>query len=116
MFYLYLGYVLAQSYSVIEKIALSNISILAIFFSMVVFFIWSILPVTGYLVAQFFKGKGQLPNKVLFVSGVSLGVIENLLFHFNFLVYGQETLGTCLIFFLSFVLAWLPYRQSTSAA
>ena len=107
MLYLYLGYVLAQLYAVIEKLLTESISPVAMFFSIVVFIIWSTFPVVGYLLANAFKAKGNLNNKALLASGFALGFVENILFHFNILPYGWESAGTFIVFGLSFGLAFV---------
>ncbi len=107
MLYLYLGYIFAQSYAVIEKLVTESISALAIFFSIVVFIIWSTFPVAGYLLAKAFKARGNLNNKALLASGFALGFVENILFHFNILPYGWESAGTFIVFGLSFGLAFV---------
>ena len=107
MLYLYLGYVLAQLYAVIEKLLTESISPVAMFFSIVVFIIWSTFPVAGYLLAKAFKAKGNLSNKALLASGFALGFVENILFHFNILPYGWESAGTFIVFGLSFGLAFV---------
>ncbi|SEL65700.1 hypothetical protein SAMN05216262_11672 [Colwellia chukchiensis] len=113
MLYLYLGYIAAQLYAVTEKIIVSQISALAIFFSIVVFFLWSSFPVAGYLLAKLLRAKGALNPKLLFVFGCSFGVLENTLFHYNILSYGQETLGTFIVFCLSFALAYFSDNKPT---
>lgn len=107
MLYLYLGYVLAHSYAVIEKLVTESISPVAMFFSVVVFIIWSTFPVVGYLLGRAFKAKGNLNNKALLASGFALGFVENILFHFNILPYGWESAGTFIVFGLSFGLAFV---------
>lgn len=116
MWYLYLGYILAQSYAVIEKLIVSNITPLAMFFSVLVFFIWSTFPVAGYLFAKICQAQGRLNRKVLLVCGFILGFVENILFHFNVLTYGQETLGTIIVFCLSFMLAYLSFNKPLQQA
>jgi len=111
MWYLYLGYIFAQSYAVIEKLIVANISPLAMFFSVVVFFIWSTFPVAGYLLAKICRAEGNLNRKVLLVCGFALGFVENILFHFNLLTYGQQTLGTFIVFCLSFSLAYISLNK-----
>jgi len=113
MLYLYLGYIFSQSYAVIEKLVVSNIAPLAMFFSVVVFLLWSALPVAGYLLAKWCKAKGNLSNKVLVVCGFIFGVVENTLFHFNILSYGSETLATFMVFCLSFALAHISLTKPT---
>jgi hypothetical protein len=107
MLYLYLGYIFAQSYAVTEKLLTASITPLAMFFSIVVFIIWSTFPVAGYLLGKVFKAKGNLNNKALFASGFSLGFVENILFHFNILPYGWESVGTFIVFALAFGLAFV---------
>ena len=107
MLYLYLGYIFAQSYAVTEKLVTESISPIAMFFSIVVFIIWSTFPVAGYLLGRAFKAKGNLNNKALLASGFALGFVENILFHFNILPYGWESAGTFIVFGLSFGLAFV---------
>lgn len=107
MLYLYLGYIFAQSYAVTQKLLSASISPLAMFFSIVVFIIWSTFPVAGYLLAKVFRAKGNLNNKTLLASGFALGFVENILFHFNILPYGWESAGTFIVFGLSFGLAFV---------
>lgn len=111
MLYLYLGYVFAQSYAVIEKLIVSNISPLAMFFSIVVFIIWSTFPVAGFLIAKAFNANGNLNNKALFGCGFAFGFVENILFYFNILPYGWETAGTLIVFMLSFALAFIQLMR-----
>ncbi len=111
MWYLYLGYILAQSYAVVEKLIVSNITPLAMFFSVLVFFIWSTFPVAGYLLAKICRAPANLNSKMLLACGFVLGFVENILFHFNVLTYGQETLGTFIVFCLSFLLAYISYYK-----
>ncbi|WP_085299352.1 hypothetical protein [Cognaticolwellia mytili] len=107
MLYLYLGYILAQTFAVIEKLMTATMSPLALFFSIVAFVIWSAFPMLGYLLAKVFKAKGNLNNKTLLASGFALGFVENILFHFDILPYGWEGAGTFIVATLAFCLAFV---------
>lgn len=107
MFYLYFGYVIAQSISVIEKFSVSNISASAAFFSIIVFLIWSFFPITGYLVAKLFKAQGQLSSMMLFIFGIGLGVVERSLYYLEVLAYGEENTSLAIAFALSVVIGFI---------
>jgi hypothetical protein len=107
MLYLYLGYILAQTFAVIEKLTTATMSPLALFFSILAFIIWSAFPVVGYLFAKVLKARGNLNNKALLVSGFALGFVENIVFHFDILPYGWESAGSFIVVALAFGLAFV---------
>ena len=80
--YLYLGYFLVKLYSVIGVLSQEKIALSALFFSIVVFFIWSFIPVLAYLFAKLIGAKGRSSAKMLFVIGASAALLENALFYF----------------------------------
>lgn len=116
MLYLYLGYIVAQSYAVTEKLVTSSISPLAMFFSIVVFIIWSSFPVAGYLVAKGFNAQGSLNSKALFICGFMLGFVENILFYLDILPYGWESSGSFIVFVMSFALAFVSLPKPVKLA
>ncbi|WOH39105.1 hypothetical protein RI844_07735 [Thalassotalea fonticola] len=87
----------------IERLFFSNISILAMFFSVVVFLLWSFVPVLGYLLAKLLKANGTLNKYFLFAFGAGAGLIENGLYYFDILTYDENFLVTfsmCMLFFI----------------
>jgi len=94
MLYLYLGFLLTQSHSVITVIYNANIPLLTIVFSIVVFLIWSLFPVLGYAlgrgVTHLLNIKSDCNKYVLFALGCSISLIEQTLFHFEVLSLKNE--------------------------
>ena len=87
MLYLYLGFLLAQSHSVIKVIYNANIPPLTIVFSITVFMVWSFIPVLGYpigkVLAKYTRTKSYCNMYVLFGLGCSISFIEQALFYFE---------------------------------
>jgi len=104
--YLYLGYFLVKFYSVVGVLSQEKIALSAIFFSIVVFFIWSFIPVLAYLFAKLIGAKGRSSAKVLFVVGTSAALLENALFYFNVLTPYQGDLGTLIVMGIFFITAY----------
>ena len=108
---LYLGYLLIQAYPLIDKFFQPNMATSAIIFSIIVFFLWSFIPVSGYFVAKLLpnkiRGKGYLNRFGLFSAGALIALLENGLFHFNVLHYEQGLLNTFIFFTLFFVLSYI---------
>ena len=107
---------MVQSYPLIDKLFQSNISIPAIFFSIVVVFIWSFIPVVGYWLAKLLKANGQVSKYILFIFGVSVGLIEDSLFYFDFLTPKQNTIGTLIVFVLFFIIAFISINNKKFGA
>lgn len=107
MLYLYFGYFVVQFIPLIERLFFSNISILAMFFSVVVFFLWSFIPVLGYLLAKILKANGNLNKYFLFAFGAGAGLIENGLYYFDILTYDENVLVTLLVCMLFFICAYI---------
>ncbi|MBL4900126.1 MAG: hypothetical protein JKX76_10900 [Colwellia sp.] len=110
--YLYLGYLLVQFYPLTQKIFQSKIALSAIFFSIVVVFIWSFIPFVGYWLAKLLKANGQASKYALFVFGIGVGLIENSLFYFELLTSKQNTIGTFLVFILFFIIAYISLNKT----
>lgn len=95
MLYLYLGFLLTQSHSVINVIYAADIPLITVIFSIVVFLIWSLFPVLGYglasviryrlIKAKLVQEKASLHKYRLFALGCSISLIEQGLFHFDIL-------------------------------
>ena len=87
MLYLYLGFLLAQSHTVIKVIYNANIPPLTIAFSISVFLIWSLIPVLGYPIGKaltkFTRTKSYCNKYVLLSLGCSISLIEQALFYFE---------------------------------
>jgi hypothetical protein len=84
----------------------------AMIFSVVVILIWSFIPFIGYLLGKLVKASSHLNKYVLFVVGVSVGLVENSLFYFNVLTTEQSNLGMLLVFILFFLIACFPSSKA----
>lgn len=113
--YLYLGYLLLHSYSLISKLWQTSMPYTAVVFSIVVFFIWTFIPFLGYCLAKLFKADGQVSHSLLFVFGIVIGLIEKGLFYFDFLSQQQNTIGTLIVFVLFFAVAYVSFNNVTAA-
>lgn len=109
--YLYLGYLLVLLYSLMNKLWQANMPISAVFFSIVVFFIWSFVPVSGYWLAKLCKAGGQASSTALFVFGASIGLLEKGLYYFAILTKTQNTIGTLIVFILFFAVAYISINK-----
>jgi hypothetical protein len=87
----------------------------AIFFSLIVFVIWSFIPVLGYLFAKVIGAKGYASKVVLFIAGIVIALIENALTYFYLLKEQQYTIATVIVFLLFFLLAYLPINKLKQA-
>lgn len=111
MLYLYLGYVVTQFYAIADVFSKNTVAPSAIFFSLVVFIIWSFIPVLGYLFAKGIGAKGYANKVTLLVGGVVIALIENSLTYFNLLNDKQYNIGTAIVFLLFFLFAYLPFNK-----
>jgi len=116
MLYLYLGYVVAQFYAIFNVFTKNTVAPSAIFFSLVVFVIWSFIPVIGYAIAKAFGAGGQSNNITLIVSGMIIALIENSLTYFNLLEEQQYNIATAIVFGLFFIVAYLPLSKQKIAS
>ena len=108
MLYLYLGYVVIQLYAIVDVFSKNTIAPSAIFFSLVVFVIWSFIPILGYAFAKAIGAHGHTNKITLLVSGIIIALIENGLTYFNLLSDKQYNIGTSIVFLLFFLIAYLP--------
>ncbi len=83
-------------------------------FSVVIVFLWSFIPFIGYWLAKLLKAKGKVSEYTLFIFGVSIGVVENALFYFDFLTNKQSTIGTFIVFCLFFIAAYISTNKTDS--
>jgi len=111
MLYLYLGYVLTQFYAIAEVFSKNTVAPSAVFFSLIVFVIWSFMPVLGYLFAKAIGAKGFANKSTLLIAGVVVALIENGLVHFNILDDKQLNTGTAIVLLLFFLIAYLPLNK-----
>jgi hypothetical protein len=109
--YLYLGYFLVKFYSVFEVLSQENIALSALIFSIVVFFVWSFIPVLAYLFAKLIGAKGRSSAMVLFVIGASAALLENALFYFNVLTPYQGDRGTLIVMGIFFITAYFSLKS-----
>jgi hypothetical protein len=114
MLHLYLGYLFIQLFSVVDKVFSGNIATSAMFFSIIVFLIWSFVPILGYVFSKLFR---ILPsyNKLFFLGyGIFVSLIENGLFYFNILSYEENVLSTSISFALFFIIAFIPQPKKSA--
>jgi len=108
--YLYLGYSLVKFYSVANVLSQQSLAFSALLFSIVVFFIWSFIPVLGYLFAKLIGAKGQSSAITLLVIGIGAGLLENALFYFKLLTPYQGDMGTLIVMGLFFITAYFSLK------
>jgi len=111
--YLYLGYSLVKLYSVAHVLFQQSLALSALLFSIIVFFIWSFIPVLGYLIARLIGAKGQSSALALFIIGMGAGLLENFLFYFKLLTPYQGDMGTLMVMGLFFITAYFSLKTPT---
>ena len=111
MWPLYLGYMGVQLYALAKIFYLQSITVAAVFFSLVVFFVWTFIPVIGYIFAKAIGAKGQTNHHALLALGAGTGLVENGLFHFEIMSAGQHDLVTGMVFMIFFVCGYLTIEQ-----
>mgnify|MGYP007012738443 CR=1 FL=1 len=82
------------------------------FFSVVIVFLWSFIPFIGYWLAKLLKANGKANKYILFTFGLGIGIIESSLFYFDFLTNEQSTIGTFIVFFLFFIVAFVSTNKA----
>lgn len=112
--YLYLGYLLIQLYALMSKLFETNISISAIFFSIIIVFLWSFIPFVGYWLGKLLKANGQVSKSILFIFGIGVGLIEKSLFYFDILTNKQITIGTFIVFISFFIIAYISINSTAN--
>lgn len=109
--YLYLGYLLIQLSPLMVKVFQLNISISAMFYSLIVVLIWSFIPFLGYGVAKLLNANANADKYSLFSFGVGIGLVEGGLFYFDILTNDQSTIGTFIVFLMFFVVAYFSRHK-----
>ncbi|KGK00379.1 hypothetical protein [Thalassotalea sp. ND16A] len=113
MLYLFFGYFLAQFFPLIERLYTSNIALSALFFSLIVFVLWTFIPMLGYLLALLCKANGNLNRYALLAFGAITGSIENALFYFDLLSYEQNWFATFTVSLLFFIIAFISVNKTS---
>lgn len=119
MLYLYLGFILANTYSVVNVIYTSGIPFLTIVFSVIVFLIWSFFPVMGYGLARLIGAKGHSNKYSLIGIGISICLIEKVLYEYGvlanidgYLVEGYVGItATTIMFFIAAFLRMPTHKK-----
>ncbi len=111
MWYLYLGYVVIQFYAIADVFSRNSLAASAVVFSIAVFFIWSFIPMLGYILAKALGAKGHAKSLPLLLCGVAIALSENGLTYFNLISEQQYNIGTAMVFLLCFVIAYLPLNK-----
>lgn len=109
--YLYLGYLLLHSYSLMSKLWQTSMPFSAVVFSIVVFFIWTFIPFIGYCLGKLLKANGHASKTILFVFGIIIGLVEKGLFYFDFITQEQNMIGTLIVFILFFAVAYVSINK-----
>jgi len=108
---LYCGYLIFQLSLVLGLFYKVNISASAVFFSVIVFIVWTFIPTLGYTVAKWFLHKKpnyiEPSTKVLFLTGLIIGFAEQAWFYFNISIREQSNLSTFIVFILFFLAAFI---------
>ncbi|RHW76935.1 hypothetical protein D1094_07600 [Colwellia sp. RSH04] len=116
---LYCGYLIFQLSLVFGLFYKVNISASAVFFSIIVFIVWTFIPTLGYTVAKWFLHKKPdyvAPStKVLFFTGLIIGFIEQAWFYFNISIREQSNLSTFIVFILFFLAAFITLPKRNGA-
>lgn len=110
---LYLGYFLVKFYSVINIFSQQSMPLSSLIFSIVVFVIWTFIPVLGYLFAKLIGAKGKSSARILFIVGAVLGLFENVLFNFEFFMPYQGDVSIIMVMVLFFITAFISLKESS---
>lgn len=110
---LYLGYFLVKFYSVINIFSQQSMPLSSLIFSIVVFVIWTFIPVLGYLFAKLIGAKGKSSARILFIVGAVVGLFENVLFNFEFFMPYQGDVSIIMVMVLFFITAFISLKESS---
>ena len=89
MLALYFGYLLVQTYGIIDVFMKNTIAPSAAFFSIIVFLIWSFIPLLGYAAAKALGAKGIASKPLLVILGICIALFENSWFYFEIIAAGR---------------------------
>lgn len=109
MFFLYLGFMLGQSYSVIQVIYQADLPLLTILFSILVFLIWSFIPVLGYVFARYFFGRPILNRWQLSAAGLMISLFEKSLYSLELVTRQDGYLSIAVTSGLFLALGLIPF-------
>jgi hypothetical protein len=112
--HLYFGYLLVQVCLLAVQISKSNMSVSALFFSVIVVLFWSFIPVVGYLLAKLLKANGKVSKYFLLTLGVAIALIEKSLFYFEILTKNQVLIGTFVAFVLCFIVTYISTNKTAN--
>ncbi|MDO6446132.1 hypothetical protein Q4493_10130 [Colwellia sp. 1_MG-2023] len=112
MLYLYLGYLIIQLYPVSNKLFTENIAVSAIFFSLIVFLLWSFIPLIGYLSSMLIKILPKYNKRFFLAYGAMVALVENGLFYVDILTYEQNVLSTGISAALFFLVPFIPQSKT----
>ncbi len=109
--YLYLGFLLGQSFSVVQVIYNASIPLLTIVFSIVVFLTWSFLPLMGYALARLLGAQLKYTKYWLIALGLMISLIEQVIYYYD-VTTSKDGYATILVTAsLFFAVAYLPLSQ-----
>ncbi len=108
---LYYGYLVFQLYLVFGIFFKVSISASAVFFSVIVFFIWTFMPILGFALAKLLGAKGENNPKILFAIGLIIGLVEQAWFYFNISIRDQSNISTFIVFLLFFAVGFISFSD-----
>jgi hypothetical protein len=111
MLYLYLGFLIGQSFPVFKTLYNAGLPPLAVAFSIAVFLIWTFVPTLGYLAARLTGAKPQYKGATLFVLGLVVCMFEKILFHFDILKPSDGFLPFIISAIIFFAIAYIPNNR-----
>lgn len=112
MLYLYLGYLLGQSYTAVQVMYHAQISFMALIFSIIVFLIWTFFPVLPYGAAKLMGARNKHNGFLLFAVGVSVSLLEKLLAYSGLLDTQEAYPAMAMAGVCFFLFAWIaPFRR-----
>ena len=115
MLYLYLGFLIAQSFSVFKVLYNAHLPPLAVAFSITVFLIWTFVPILGYLAAKLIGARPQYNGLSLFLFGLAVCMFEKLLFRFDLLTTTDGFLPMLVTGICFFIIAFLPIANANKS-
>lgn len=109
--YLYFGYSLVKLYSVITVLSQQSIAFSSLIYSLVIFAVWSFIPVLGYLLAKLIGAKGHSSAKMLFIVGTVVGLLESTLLYFDAFSEYRGDVSTLIVMGIFFMTAYFSLKE-----
>lgn len=109
--YLYFGYSLVKLYSVINVLSQQSIALSSVIYSLVIFVIWSFIPILGYLFAKLIGAKGHSSEKMLFIVGAMVGLLESTLLYFEAFSGSRGSISTLIVMGVFFITAYFSLKE-----